>query len=67
MARLLLFLISLAIVGFIAYYYVTGQATRGSHGEPPAQTLQNVRESAKKIEADSVQRAADIEHKTDGQ
>jgi len=63
MARLLLFLVSLAIISTIAYFYVTTSPRNSHTAEPPAQALQNVRESAKNIEQDTAQRAADIDHK----
>ena len=63
MGRILLFLISLAAISAIAYFYLTA-AGRGHAAEAPAETLHNVRESAKNIEKDGMQRAEDIDHKT---
>jgi hypothetical protein len=67
MGRLLLFLISLALLAGIAYWYVTGGGGRARQAEPPAETMQNLRDSAKKIEKDGLQRAADIDSKATAQ
>jgi len=67
MARLLMFVIAAAASAAIAYFYLTGQGTKTSGGVPPTEAYQQQREAAKRIEADGLKKAAEMDRKVDQQ
>ncbi len=63
MTRLLVAALSLSALGYLAYRTLYGRAPTAD-AEAPTQQLQNVRESAKKVEANDQQRVEDIDKQT---
>jgi len=67
MGRLLTLLLGAAVVFGVAYYAVTGAGKNPVNGGGPHQTLQNVRNEAKRIEEDAQKRADENFKKSDPQ
>ncbi len=65
MGRLFMFLIAAALTAVIAHFYVTGQGSKTSGGQPPAEAYKQQKEAAKRIEEDGLKRAAEMERKLD--
>lgn len=69
MGRLLLAVVSLAVIGFLAYKTMYGSmpgaTDPGVVGGAPKRTLENVREKAKVIEQQDEQRAQDALKQTE--
>lgn len=63
MSRILIAVISLSVLGYLAYRTLYGRAAAVGD-EAPAQQLQNVREKAKEIEVNDQQHVDDVDRKT---
>lgn len=60
MAKLLTLILGLLVVSFVAWKAVSGRSLVGATGEAaPAQTLQEARGAAKRIDEDSAKRTAE--------
>ena len=63
MTKMLIAVLSLSVLGYLAYRTLYGRAAAVSD-ESPKQQLENVREKAKAIENNDEQRLQDIDKKT---
>jgi hypothetical protein len=60
MGRILSLVLGLAVLSAVAYKVIYGRTSMGTADhETPKQALDNVKQSAKRIEAESAQKAAD--------
>jgi hypothetical protein len=63
MSRLLIAVLSLSVLGYLAYRSLYGRAAVESP-QVPTERLQNVKDAAKRIEAQGEQRVKDIDTKS---
>jgi hypothetical protein len=65
MSRILIAVVAFSVLGYLAYRAMYGyQATPAADVQAPTDRLQNVREAAKRIEAQDKKQVEDIEQKT---
>lgn len=61
MGRMLLFIVSMGVLGYVAYTYATGGADVGGDGRTPQQKFEAAKAAAKRIEEEQQKRVEDVE------